>query len=103
MDTKHTKGQWEVEGLSIYVKGEDTQISESRHQIGMSTEELRANLQLMAAAPMLLEALQECVYHLGNACAYYSGMPQEANDAWRKADTAISFANDKTNEKHDEL
>jgi hypothetical protein len=70
---KHTKGNWKIDDnqklpLAIIVDDEN---GEGICEIGLRTEENKANAKLIAAAPELLEALKELleVCPCQNGCA----------------------------------
>lgn len=84
METKHTKGEWEVTkdafnkqqlhfGLSIKTKiGNDIKYIATIEEIGFFTEEENeANAKLIASAPELLEALIE-ISNCNNRLDYHS-------------------------------
>ena len=69
---KHTSGEWEVRGNGIFPKGSSSNIAVVSKKdftllpngIHGKDEEMGANAKLIAAAPDLLLALQECVKEL---------------------------------------
>lgn len=74
METKHTRGPWKVEhderaDIFCLVDPQGLRIT-SDETVGdhKSGSECRANFDLMAAAPELLEAAQAAVYFLHTAC-----------------------------------
>lgn len=108
-----TPGPWEVDGQTVYALESagfyrglerfqnrfDAQVQSPRASL---RSELEANARLMAAAPDLLEALEETRKDLvvlrGNitdaakSCSMWEGMP-ELIDAWiRRNDEAITRA-----------
>jgi len=62
MTSKHTPGPWSIdgEGTNAMVRGADLTIVAVRHRLTGQTHE--ANARLIAAAPELLEALEDLVY-----------------------------------------
>lgn len=63
METKHTPGPWEVDAIdstTIQIKAEGAVVAEvaSASAFTRLSEEQRANARLIAAAPELLDALQ---------------------------------------------
>jgi methionine synthase II (cobalamin-independent) len=91
---KHTKGEWEVDGHSIFPKGKGYSIAlvsnisivNSKHK---PLEETEANAKLIASAPELLEALIEYVnLDTGNISALKT-TPQQRKE---KAINAINKA-----------
>jgi hypothetical protein len=69
METKHTPGPWINQGSRV-VDLPGRQYAATICTLGTSTEiaDPLANAQLIAAAPDLLEALQECITEEGAAC-----------------------------------
>lgn len=106
METKHTAGEWMVNGCIIETKNSrgdtDTLICECNEQMYSSEgythsaqyrEETRANLKLIAAAPELLEALQYLLNLPLSLPKHASdGMYKRLNDAKEKANEAIKKA-----------
>lgn len=60
METKHTKGTWNVIGIYKNTFSDDTlyKVSGSENSFCHSIKEMEANAKLIAAAPELLEALK---------------------------------------------
>lgn len=54
--TKHTSGPWQLEGFNIRISDKSYYLL--NNQASLSAGELRANSNLIAAAPELLEALK---------------------------------------------
>lgn len=90
---KGTKGIWEVlfvefENYDILcVAREDTVISQQTFG-GKATEEMKANAHLIAAAPELLEELEQCV----RALKVVYSVVGEPEDMINRAEKAISNA-----------
>lgn len=57
MNTKHTQGEWVSKGCEIYNLNTGKTIA--RTDIGGTDEQTEANARLIAAAPELLEALED--------------------------------------------
>lgn len=69
-ERKHTPGPWMVEGRTVYALNEDgynrfSALVQDAHTPG---DELEANAQLIAAAPELLEALEQFVAWVDAPC-----------------------------------
>jgi len=65
--SKHTPGPWNYRygGMSVYPEANaDVDIARVYQYRPMSAEENEANARLIAAAPELLEALEEFVHHV---------------------------------------
>ncbi len=93
MEFKGTKGEWEAVGDAVFV-GDNIIASvfdgKSEEHIPMDNEMMEANAQLIAAAPELLEALEEFV-RLGNKRLEY-GHFRETSAAVEKGQKAINKA-----------
>lgn len=59
--SKHTPGPWSVDDASNVRAGEAMIAQTYRNNIGMSVREELANARLIAAAPELLEVLEDAV------------------------------------------
>lgn len=112
--SKHTPGSWKIEQLpgnqSIEVQGEDGGMvamvwSGIKGRQGIEVAPIiEANARLIAAAPELLEALEQAFVALGRAGGNTIGMGAEVNafakqeirKAWETARAAIAKAS-KTN------
>jgi hypothetical protein len=88
METKHTQGQWVVDKYNnIQSNGKTIKIDGSISMVNFGNEEEKANTHLIAAAPELLEQLQNMI----NAFEEYAEMAQYksglfmAKEAIRKA------------------
>lgn len=62
MKTQHTQGEWEIDGNSIFPKGLSSNIAIIQERT--NEDETIANAKLIAAAPELLEALNNLLNHL---------------------------------------
>lgn len=74
---KGTKGQWNREGTVIFVPGGGFDV---RYM-----PDAEENAKLIAAAPDLLEALQEVLYELSTAREVHDGTIRQAEAAIAKA------------------
>lgn len=92
MKTKHTKGEWAFDDNEVYSESTDhgaaicTMNTTSAH---FTEDEMKANAKLIAAAPELLDALQELI------TLYYTpedGYISPYKEAWEKANAAIKKA-----------
>lgn len=64
---KHTKGPWTLtmyRNQALEIRGKDTRLV---HKIELPDEEDGKNAYLIAAAPELLEALEDCLNHFNYA------------------------------------
>lgn len=75
---KHTKGPWKVDKNGAICLVEYAKSIAMVNSVFIPKEEFEANAKLIAAAPQLLEALQEFVN------AVYSGCSKEELDMLRK-------------------
>ena len=89
MKTKYTKGTWQPKQFknSVIVNSQDLTTQTIICQVYGDEDEARANIQLIAAAPELLDALQ----YLLN-CNTKDRFKCELQDAINKAETAIKKA-----------
>jgi len=87
---KGTKGPWEIgdeNNSSCDVSlpnGSDISLSRYERNTGdfvMEREEMRANMYLIAAAPLLLEALQNCISHVSDFYPEYKQAKHAINAA----------------------
>ena len=86
MSALHTKGPWKIdsgEALKVRnVSGSIAMIMQTHLRGRRSSDETRANARLIAAAPDMLEALQNLMRH----------MPDYADTVWIDAQAAIARA-----------
>ena len=94
MNAKHTPGPWNigssdlpVSRMSIHCKGHKDSchstvaLMVSRGAIGISPDEEFANARLIAAAPELLEALEDCVAVMDRELAGLKAIQPELSSA----------------------
>jgi len=66
---KHTQGKWElsIKGVAFYIEADTLNGEEHIAEVfGHSVSEVEANARLIASAPELLEALEECLDQLSS-------------------------------------
>lgn len=88
MNTKHTAGPWKIDDaldLPLAVI-QDNEMGEGIAELGERTPENEANARLIAAAPELLEALQEMMSRYGSKNSGFD------NEETAKARAAIAKA-----------
>jgi hypothetical protein len=66
--SKHTPGPWQVHGSHIYTADPERALLAQVFNSGSKASDypLQANARLIAAAPELLEALKDALFHVAN-------------------------------------
>jgi hypothetical protein len=92
MEFQGTKGKWNCElqkSLCFAIKSDEGKTIAEVYDAELSKEgELEADAKLIAAAPELLEALQEILPHLG----HYADLHMSVQKKFLKAEKAINKA-----------
>lgn len=84
METKHTKGKWNISITGAFIESENKIIC----SIPMTSDEYLANAKMIAAAPEMLEALNDLLaFHV----RYFKGSIAGA-EYRKKAEQAIKKA-----------
>ena len=86
-ETKHTPGPWEVRNLTVWAAGGNCTVLDSPS--GDLDHDCQADLQLAAAAPDLLAALEQVMPSL---CACGNPLPIARNREWRYMTHAAAIA-----------
>lgn len=89
---KHTPGPWKATLRTVTAPETEDRLPLDVRLYGGNADDNRANARLIAAAPDLLEALQECKQLLDMVLCVQGGLPPDANGPAAKALAAIRKA-----------